>query len=166
MLRLVCGSPRKREQVEQALSDTSFGIVTTTAGGSRPAPIRGIRRPEPGAEDFVDPAAHERAAARGRTPTRREFIGLTRSNARCRAEEPVAMELVRKAWAHGAQRTHHLRLWTARRARITIAWVMPRSIAALAEAGRTSEAHRAADHRPTHRRDRGENQRDHRQRWT
>ena len=64
----------ENEQVEQALSDTSFGIVTTTAARIEARTDPWDPETEPSADDFVDPEAQERkarAAARGRTRARR-----------------------------------------------------------------------------------------------
>ncbi len=102
----------ENEQVEQALSDTSFGIVTTTTARieARTDPWDPVT--EPTAEDFVDPAAHERKALLLAEAEREldEFIGLSEvKNQVQRLKSSVAMELVRKQ--HGlavAQRAHHL----------------------------------------------------------
>jgi type VII secretion ATPase EccA len=102
----------ENEQVEQALSDTSFGIVTTTA-----ARIEARRDPwdpetEPTAEDFVDPSAHERKAVLLHEAERQltEFIGLDEvKNQVSRLKSSVAMEIVRKQRGLAvAQRAHHL----------------------------------------------------------
>ena len=102
----------ENEQVENALSDTSFGIVTTTA-----ARIEGRTDPwnpetEPSAEDFVDPEARERKAVLLTEAERQlaEFIGLDQvKNQVARLKSSVAMELVRKQRGLTvAQRTHHL----------------------------------------------------------
>jgi type VII secretion ATPase EccA len=102
----------ENEQVEQALSDTTFGIVTTT-----PARIEARTDPwdpetEPTAEDFVDPAAHERKAVLLHEAERQlaEFIGLDEvKNQVSRLKSSVAMEIVRKQRGLAvAQRTHHL----------------------------------------------------------
>jgi type VII secretion ATPase EccA len=102
----------ENEQVEQALSDTSFGIVTTTAAriDARTSPWDADT--EPTAEDFVDPAAHERKAALLHEAERQlaEFIGLDEvKNQVSRLKSSVAMELVRKQRGLAvAQRAHHL----------------------------------------------------------
>ncbi|WP_108922177.1 type VII secretion AAA-ATPase EccA [Mycobacterium montefiorense] len=102
----------ENEQVEQALSDTSFGLVTTNA-----ARIEARKDPwdpdtEPSAEDFVDPAAHERKAVLLHEAERQltEFIGLEEvKNQVSRLKSSVAMELVRKQRGlQVAQRAHHL----------------------------------------------------------
>jgi len=100
------------EQVEKALSDTSFGIVTTTAAriDARTDPWDPDTEPSPG--DFVDPGAQERkrallAEAEGELD---EFIGLDKVKDQvARLKSAVAMELVRKQRGlEVAQRTHHL----------------------------------------------------------
>jgi ESX secretion system protein EccA len=102
----------ENEQVEQALSDTSFGIVTTTAAriDARTDPWDPDTEPSPG--DFVDPGAQERkrvllAEAEHELD---EFIGLEKvKNQVARLKSAVAMELVRKQRGlEVAQRTHHL----------------------------------------------------------
>jgi type VII secretion ATPase EccA len=100
------------EQVEQALSDTSFGIVTTTAARIDARTDPWDPATEPSADDFVDPAAHERKAALLHEAERQlaEFIGLDEvKNQVSRLKSSVAMELVRKQRGLTvAQRTHHL----------------------------------------------------------
>lgn len=100
------------EQVEQALSDTSFGIVTTTGARIDARTDPWDPATEPTAEDFVDPAAHERKAALLHEAERQlaEFIGLDEvKNQVSRLKSSVAMELVRKQRGLTvAQRTHHL----------------------------------------------------------
>ncbi len=102
----------ENEQVEQALSDTSFGIVTTTAGRIEARTDPWDPATEPGAEDFVDPAAHERKAALLHEAELQlaEFIGLDEVKRQVsRLKSSVAMELVRKQRGLTvAQRTHHL----------------------------------------------------------
>lgn len=102
----------ENEQVEQALSDTSFGIVTTTAARIEARTDPWDAATEPTAEDFVDPAAHERKAALLHEAERQlaEFIGLDEvKNQVSRLKSSVAMELVRKQRGLTvAQRTHHL----------------------------------------------------------
>ncbi|WP_223163861.1 type VII secretion AAA-ATPase EccA [Mycobacterium simiae] len=102
----------ENEQVEQALTDTSFGIVTTTAGRIEARTDPWDPNTEPSAEDFVDPAAHERKAALLHEAERQlaEFIGLDEvKNQVSRLKSSVAMELVRKQRGLTvAQRTHHL----------------------------------------------------------
>ncbi len=102
----------ENEQVEQALSDTSFGIVTTTAARIDARTDPWDPGTEPSVEDFVDPAAHERKAALLAEAERQlaEFIGLDEvKNQVSRLKSSVAMELVRKQRGLAvAQRTHHL----------------------------------------------------------
>ncbi|MEB3984394.1 type VII secretion AAA-ATPase EccA [Mycobacterium sp. 663a-19] len=102
----------ENEQVEQALSDTSFGIVTTTAARIEARTDPWDPATEPSAEDFVDPAAHERKAVLLQEAERQlaEFIGLDEvKNQVSRLKSSVAMELVRKQRGLTvAQRTHHL----------------------------------------------------------
>ncbi|OBG29249.1 type VII secretion AAA-ATPase EccA [Mycobacterium sp. 852002-51057_SCH5723018] len=102
----------ENEQVEHALSDTSFGIVTTTADriAARTDPWDPDTEPRPG--DFVDPGAQERKHLLLAEAEREldEFIGLEQVKDQvARLKSAVAMELVRKARGlEVAQRTHHL----------------------------------------------------------
>ncbi|MFY2860625.1 type VII secretion AAA-ATPase EccA [Mycobacterium sp. THU-M104] len=100
------------EQIQQALSDTSFGIVTTTAARIEARTDPWDPATEPSVEDFVDPAAHERKATLLSDAERQlaEFIGLDEvKNQVSRLKSSVAMELVRKQRGlQVAQRTHHL----------------------------------------------------------
>jgi type VII secretion ATPase EccA len=102
----------ENEQVEQALSDTSFGIVTTTAGRIEARTDPWDPGTEPNADDFVDPAAHERKAVLLHEAERQlaEFIGLEEvKNQVSRLKSSVAMEIVRKQRGLAvAQRAHHL----------------------------------------------------------
>ncbi|GFG63655.1 ESX-3 secretion system protein EccA3 [Mycobacterium kubicae] len=102
----------ENEQIEQALSDTSFGIVTTTAGRIEARTDPWDPTTEPSADDFIDPAAHERKAVLLHEAERQlaEFIGLDEvKNQVARLKSSVAMELVRKQRGLTvAQRTHHL----------------------------------------------------------
>ncbi|BCZ21254.1 type VII secretion system ESX-3 AAA family ATPase EccA3 [Mycobacterium senriense] len=102
----------ENEQVEQALTDTSFGIVTTTAARIEARTDPWDPETEPSAEDFVDPAAHERKAVLLQEAERQlaEFIGLDEvKNQVSRLKSSVAMELVRKQRGLAvAQRAHHL----------------------------------------------------------
>ncbi|HEU4361301.1 MAG TPA: type VII secretion AAA-ATPase EccA, partial [Mycobacterium sp.] len=99
-------------QVEEALSDPSFGIVTTTTARIEARTDPWDADTEPSPEDFVDPGARERKAALMAEAERElgEFIGLTEvKNQVQRLKSSVAMEVVRKQ--HGlavGQRTHHL----------------------------------------------------------
>jgi type VII secretion ATPase EccA len=102
----------ENEEVEQALSDTSFGIVTTTAARieARTDPWDPDTEPSPG--DFVDPGAQERKRVLLHEAEREldEFIGLEKVKDQvARLKSAVAMELVRKQRGlEVAQRTHHL----------------------------------------------------------
>ncbi|OBA83844.1 type VII secretion AAA-ATPase EccA [Mycobacterium sp. 1164966.3] len=102
----------ENEQIEQALSDTSFGIVTTTAARIEARTDPWDPATEPSADDFVDPAAHERKAALLHEAECQlaEFIGLEEvKNQVSRLKSSVAMELVRKQRGLAvAQRAHHL----------------------------------------------------------
>ncbi|UXA09197.1 type VII secretion AAA-ATPase EccA [Mycobacterium sp. SMC-2] len=102
----------ENEQIEQALSDTSFGIVTTTAARIEARTDPWDPGTEPSAEDFVDPAAHERKAVLLHEAELQlaEFIGLDEvKNQVSRLKSSVAMELVRKQRGLAvAQRAHHL----------------------------------------------------------
>jgi type VII secretion ATPase EccA len=102
----------ENEQVEQALSDTSFGIVTTTAGRIEARTDPWDPGTEPNADDFVDPSAHERKAVLLHEAERQlaEFIGLDEvKNQVSRLKSSVAMEIVRKQRGLAvAQRAHHL----------------------------------------------------------
>ena len=99
-------------QVEEALTDTSFGIVPTTADriDARIDPWDPATEPKPG--DFVDPGAQERKAVLMAEAEREldEFIGLEKVKDQvARLKSAVAMELVRKERGlEVAQRTHHL----------------------------------------------------------
>jgi len=102
----------ENEQVEHALSDTSFGIVTTTAARieARTDPWDPETEPSPG--EFVDPEAKERKRELLAEAEREldEFIGLGKVKDQvARLKSAVAMELVRKERGlEVAQRTHHL----------------------------------------------------------
>jgi ESX secretion system protein EccA len=102
----------ENEQIEHALSDTSFGIVTTTSDriAARTDPWDPSTEPSPG--DFVDPGAQERKRVLLAEAERElgEFIGLEKVKDQvARLKSAVAMELVRKQRGlEVAQRTHHL----------------------------------------------------------
>jgi type VII secretion ATPase EccA len=102
----------ENEQVEEALTDTSFGIVTTTAAriDARTDPWDPATEPSPG--DFVDPGAQERKRVLLHEAEREldEFIGLDKVKDQvARLKSAVAMEIVRKhRGLEVAQRTHHL----------------------------------------------------------
>jgi type VII secretion ATPase EccA len=102
----------ENEQVEQALSDTSFGIVTTTGARIDARTDPWDPETEPTADDFVDPSAHERKAVLLNEAELQlaEFIGLDEvKNQVSRLKSSVAMELVRKQRGLAvAQRAHHL----------------------------------------------------------
>ncbi|WP_322858808.1 type VII secretion AAA-ATPase EccA [Mycobacterium europaeum] len=102
----------ENEQIEEALSDTSFGIVTTTAARIEARTDPWDPDTEPSAEDFVDPAAHERKSVLLHEAELQlaEFIGLDEvKNQVSRLKSSVAMELVRKQRGLAvAQRAHHL----------------------------------------------------------
>jgi type VII secretion ATPase EccA len=102
----------ENEQVEQALSDTSFGILTTTGARIDARTDPWDPGTEPNADDFVDPSAHERKAVLLHEAERQlaEFIGLEEvKNQVSRLKSSVAMELVRKQRGLAvAQRAHHL----------------------------------------------------------
>jgi len=99
-------------QVEEALTDSSFGIVPTTSDriDARSDPWDVGTEPKPG--DFVDPGAQERKAELLSEAEREldEFIGLDKVKDQvARLKSAVAMELVRKERGlEVAQRTHHL----------------------------------------------------------
>jgi type VII secretion ATPase EccA len=102
----------ENEEIEQALSDTSFGLVTTTADriAARTDPWDPETEPSPG--EFVDPGAQERKRVLMAEAEREldEFIGLDKVKDQvARLKSAVAMELVRKQRGlEVAQRTHHL----------------------------------------------------------
>ncbi len=102
----------ENEEVEQALLDTSFGLVTTTADriAARTDPWDPETEPNPG--EFVDPGALERKRVLLAEAEREldEFIGLDKVKDQvARLKSAVAMELVRKQRGlEVAQRTHHL----------------------------------------------------------
>lgn len=102
----------ENDQVQQALLDHSFGIVTTTADRIEARNDPWDVDTEPSEGDFVDPGAHERKAALLVEAERElgEFIGLDEvKNQVQRLKSSVAMAIRRQQ--HGlavAQRTHHL----------------------------------------------------------
>ncbi len=102
----------ENEQVELALTDTSFGIVTTTAARVEARTDPWDPATEPSAEDFVDPSAHERKGVLLHEAERQldEFIGLEEvKNQVARLKSSVAMEILRKQRGLAvAQRAHHL----------------------------------------------------------
>lgn len=100
------------EQVQQALSDPTFGIATTTAARVDARTDPWDVETEPNADDFTDPEAHERKAALLEEAERElgEFIGLDEvKNQVSRLKSSVAMALRREERGLAvAQRTHHL----------------------------------------------------------
>ncbi|EHB55648.1 AAA ATPase central domain protein [Mycolicibacterium rhodesiae JS60] len=100
------------EQVEQALSDPTFGIATTTAARIDARSDPWDVETEPTADDFVDPEARERKAALLEEAERElgEFIGLDEVKDQVsRLKSSVAMALRREERGLAvAQRTHHL----------------------------------------------------------
>ncbi len=102
----------ENDQVEHALSDPTFGIVTTTAARIDARTDPWDPHTEPGAEDFVDPESHERKAALLAEAERelRDFIGLDEvKNQVARLKSSVAMGLLREQRGLTvAQRSHHL----------------------------------------------------------
>ncbi|WP_375487474.1 type VII secretion AAA-ATPase EccA [uncultured Mycobacterium sp.] len=102
----------ENEEIEHALTDPSFGIVTTTAARieARTDPWNPETEPTPG--DFVDPEAKERKRVLLAEAEREldEFIGLDKVKDQvARLKSSVAMEVVRKQRGlEVAQRTHHL----------------------------------------------------------
>jgi type VII secretion ATPase EccA len=102
----------ENEQIEQALSDRSFGILTTTAARIEARKDPWDRETEPSEADFVDPNAHERKAVLLAEAEQQlgEFIGLDEvKNQVSRLKSSVAMALLRQERGLAvAQRTHHL----------------------------------------------------------
>ena len=100
------------EQVEDALSDPTFGIATTTAARIEARTDPWDVETEPTADDFVDPDARERKAALLEEAERElgEFIGLDEVKDQVsRLKSSVAMALRREERGLAvAQRTHHL----------------------------------------------------------
>jgi type VII secretion ATPase EccA len=102
----------EHEQVEQALSDTSYGIVPTTAARIEARTDPWDPDTEPGETDFVDPGAKERKAhllveAEAELA---EFIGLEEVKYQvARLKSSVAMAIRRQERGLTvAQRTNHL----------------------------------------------------------
>ena len=102
----------ENEQIEQALSDPSFGIVTTTAGRIDARSDPWDPDTEPSDADFVDPGARERKAALLEEAEQQlgEFIGLDEVKDQvARLKSSVSMALLRQQRGLTvAQRTHHL----------------------------------------------------------
>ncbi|CAN5138117.1 type VII secretion AAA-ATPase EccA [soil metagenome] len=102
----------ENDQIELALSDPSFGIVTTTAARIEARNDPWDRETEPSDADFVDPGAHERKAVLLSEAEQQlgEFIGLDEVKDQVsRLKSSVAMALLRQQRGLAvAQRTHHL----------------------------------------------------------
>ncbi|MFV0494592.1 type VII secretion AAA-ATPase EccA [Mycobacterium sp.] len=102
----------ENEEIEEALSDPSFGIVTTTAARIDARTDPWDHETEPSDADFVDPGARERKAAllAEAEVALNEFIGLDEvKNQVSRLKSSVAMALLRQQRGLTvAQRTHHL----------------------------------------------------------
>ncbi|WP_167107503.1 type VII secretion AAA-ATPase EccA [Mycobacterium sp. DL592] len=100
------------DQVETALSDPTFGIVTTTAARIEARTDPWNPETEPTAGDFIDPEAHDRKAALLQDAERElaEFIGLEEVKDQvARLKSSVAMALRREERGLTvAQRSHHL----------------------------------------------------------
>ncbi|WUI29163.1 type VII secretion AAA-ATPase EccA [Mycobacterium sp. NBC_00419] len=100
------------EQVEAALSDPTFGIVTTTAARIDARTDPWDPETEPTAADFIDPEAHDRKMALLQEAERElaEFIGLEEVKDQvARLKSSVAMALRREERGLAvAQRSHHL----------------------------------------------------------
>ncbi len=102
----------ENEEIEQALSDPSFGMVTTTAARIEARIDPWDHETEPSDADFVDPGARERKAtllAEAEVQLN-EFIGLDEvKNQVSRLKSSVAMAVLRQQRGLTvAQRTHHL----------------------------------------------------------
>lgn len=99
-------------EVEQALSDPSYGIVTTSAARIDARTDPWDFATEPGHADFVDPGAHERKAELLAEAEKQlaEFIGLDEvKNQVARLKSSVAMALLRQERGLAvSQRSHHL----------------------------------------------------------
>ncbi|MGY4712791.1 type VII secretion AAA-ATPase EccA [Mycolicibacterium sp. CBM1] len=100
------------DDVEQALSDPTFGIATTTAARIEARTDPWDVETEPTADDFVDPESRERKAALLDEAERElgEFIGLDEvKNQVSRLKSSVAMAIRREQRGLAvAQRAHHL----------------------------------------------------------
>lgn len=100
------------EQVEVALSDPSYHIVTTTAARIEARSDPWDVHTEPGEADFVDPGAHDRKAELLAEAEQQlgEFIGLDEVKDQvARLKSSVAMALLRQERGLAvAQRSHHL----------------------------------------------------------
>ncbi|AQA03625.1 type VII secretion AAA-ATPase EccA [Mycobacterium sp. MS1601] len=102
----------ENQQVELALSDPSFHIVTTTAARIDARSDPWDVHTEPGEADFVDPGAHDRKAELLAEAEQQlsEFIGLDEVKDQvARLKSSVAMALLRQERGLAvAQRSHHL----------------------------------------------------------
>lgn len=98
--------------VEQALSDPSYGIVTTSAARIEARTDPWDVSTQPSDADFVDPGAHERKAGLLAEAEAQlaEFIGLDEVKEQvARLKSSVAMALLRQERGLAvAQRSHHL----------------------------------------------------------
>ncbi len=99
-------------EVEQALSDPSYGILTTSAARIDARTDPWDVETEPGHADFVDPGAHERKAVLLAEAEMQlaEFIGLDEVKDQvARLKSSVAMALLRQERGLTvSQRSHHL----------------------------------------------------------
>jgi type VII secretion ATPase EccA len=102
----------ENDQVELALSDPSYHIVTTTAARIDARSDPWDPRTEPSEADFVDPGAHDRKAELLAEAEQQlgEFIGLDEVKDQvARLKSSVAMALLRQERGLAvAQRSHHL----------------------------------------------------------
>jgi type VII secretion ATPase EccA len=102
----------ENEQIQHALSDPSFGIVTTTADRIDARTDPWDAHTEPGEADFIDPESRERKAALLAEAEHElgEFIGLDQVKDQvARLKSSVAMALLREARGLAvAGRTNHL----------------------------------------------------------
>ncbi|MCI4676656.1 type VII secretion AAA-ATPase EccA [Candidatus Mycolicibacterium alkanivorans] len=108
---LYAANPENAE-VEQALSDSSYRVRTTSAARIAARTDPWDVGTEPGEADFVDPGAHERKAALLTEAEHQlgEFIGLEEVKDQvARLKSSVAMALLRQQRGLAvAQRSHHL----------------------------------------------------------
>ncbi len=108
---LYAANPENAE-VEEALSDPTFGIVTTSAARIDARSNPWDPESEPSDADFIDPGAHERKAALLAEAEQQlgEFIGLEEVKSQVsRLKSSVAMALLRQERGLAvAQRSHHL----------------------------------------------------------
>lgn len=108
---LYAANPEKAE-VEAALSDPTYGIVTTTAARIDARTDPWDPGTEPSEDDFIDPGAHERKAQLLAEAEEEltHFIGLDEVKTQvARLKSSVAMGLLRQERGLAvAQRSHHL----------------------------------------------------------